>query len=167
MNYETLLSALADGNVEFVIVGGVAATFHGSARFTSDLDIVYGRSAANIERLAAAVAPLSPYLRGAPPGLPFRFDPKTIRAGLNFTLTTTAGPLDLLGDMAGGFDYEGLRDRAIEAEIFGRRVKVIDLESLIKAKRAARRPKDLETIAELEVIREERPADDSGRPSKT
>lgn len=156
MNYERLLTALVDGGVEFVVVGGVAATFHGSARFTSDLDVVYGRSAANIARLATAVAPLAPYLRGAPPGLPFRFDPKTIRAGLNFTLTTDAGPLDLLGDMAGGFDYDRLRDRAIEAELFGRRVKVIDLESLIKAKRAAGRPKDFEVVAELEVIRKER-----------
>ena len=155
MNYEQLLGTLADGRVEFIIVGGVAATFHGSARLTSDLDIVYGRSAENIDRLVRAIAPLAPYLRGAPPGLPFRFDQKTIRAGLNFTLTTTAGPLDLLGDMAGGFDYEVLRDRALEVELFGRRCKVIDLESLIKAKRAAGRPKDLEVIAELEIIRDE------------
>lgn len=156
MNYEALLAALADGGVAFVVVGGVAATFHGSARLTSDLDIVYGRSVDNIARLVRAISPLSPYFRGAPPGLPFRFDPKTIRAGWNFTLTTTHGPLDLLGDMAGGFDYERLRGHTIEAELFGRRVQVIDLESLIKAKRAAGRPKDLEVIAELEVIREER-----------
>ena len=155
MNYERLLTALVDGGVDFVIVGGVAAMFHGSSRLTSDLDVVYGRSIENIDRLASALAPLSPYLRGAPLGLPFRFDQKTIRAGLNFTLTTDAGPLDLLGDMAGGFVYETLRNRAIEVELFGRRVRIIDLESLIRAKRAAGRPKDLEVIAELEVIREE------------
>lgn len=158
MNYEKLLGALTDGGVEFVIVGGVAATFHGSSRLTSDLDVVYSRSAANIDRLSRAIAPLSPYLRGAPPGLPFHFDSTTIKAGLNFTLTTDAGPLDLLGDMAGGFDYDALRERTIEIDLFGRRVRVIDLDSLIKAKRAAGRPRDLEVIAELEVIREERAA---------
>ena len=43
-----------------------------------------------------------PYLRGAPPGLPFRWDDRTLKAGLNFTLTTTLGDLDLLGEVAGG-----------------------------------------------------------------
>src|SRR5713226_2303290 len=98
MDFERLLSALVVGRVEFVIVGGVAATLHGSARLTSDLDIVYERSSRNIARLVAALGPLAPYLRGAPPGLPFRLDEATIVAGLNFTLTTICGPLDLLGE---------------------------------------------------------------------
>lgn len=157
IDYERLLAVLVDGEVDFIIVGGVAATYHGSSRLTSDLDVVYSRSSENIDRLARALFPISPYLRGAPPGLPFHFDPTTIRAGLNFTLTTTAGPLDLLGDMAGGFDYDLLRERAIRVRLFGKECRIIDLESLIKAKRAAGRPKDLEVIAELEVIREERP----------
>lgn len=155
IDYERLLATLVDGEIDFVIVGGVAATYHGSSRLTSDLDIAYGRSSENIDRLARALAPIAPYLRGAPRGLPFLFDSKTIRAGLNFTLTTTAGPLDLLGDMAGGFDYDRLRERAIRVDLFGRECRIIDLESLIRAKRAAGRPKDLEVIAELEVIREE------------
>ena len=156
IDFRRLISALVDGKVDFVIAGGVAATFHGSSRLTSDLDVVYSRSPENIARLVKALAPLSPYLRGAPPGLPFRFDEKTIRAGLNFTLTTDAGPLDTLGELAGGFDYEVLRHRSTIAELFGKRCRVMDLDALIEAKRAAGRPKDLEVIAELEVIREER-----------
>ena len=97
-DFEGLLRALADGRVDFILVGGVAARAHGSARLTQDLDVVYARSAENIERLALALAPLAPYLRGAPPGLPFRIDAPTIRRGLNFTLTTALGDLDLLGD---------------------------------------------------------------------
>src|SRR5262249_3425985 len=118
--------------------------------------IVYRRSKENIRRLVAALTPLRPYLRGAPPGLPFRFDIETVRAGLNFTLTTAAGPLDLLGEIAGGFTYEVLRKRSSFAELFGIRCRVIDIDALIEAKIAAGRPKDLEVIAELEVIREER-----------
>jgi hypothetical protein len=156
IDFKRLLSALADSKVEFVIIGGVAATLHGSARLTADLDIVYARSKENIRRLVTALAPLHPYLRGAPPGLPFHFDAEAVRAGLNFTLTTDAGPLDVLGEIAGGFDYEVVRRRSIIVELYRNRYRVIDLDALIETKLAAGRPKDLEVIAELEVIREER-----------
>lgn len=154
-DFERMLSALIDGKVQFVIVGGVAATFHGSARLTADLDIVYARSPENVRHLVRALARLSPYLRGAPPSLPFRLDERTVLAGLNFTLTTAAGPLDLLGQLAGGFDYETLRHRSISIELFGRHCRVIELDALIETKIAAGRPRDFEVIAELEVIREE------------
>ncbi len=155
IDFRRLLAALIEEKVEFVIVGGVAATLHGSARLTSDLDIVYGRSREDTRRLVAALAPLKPYLRGAPKGLPFHLDVETVRAGLNFTLTTDAGPLDVLGEIAGGFNYEVLRKRSISVELFGMRCRVIDLDALIESKMAAGRPKDLEVIAELETIREE------------
>ena len=155
INFERLLSTLVKAEVEFVIVGGVAATLHGSSRLTSDLDIVYSRSKENIRRLAKALQRLKPYLRGAPAGLPFRLDFETIHAGLNFTLTTSAGPLDIRGEIAGGFDYQVLRQRSIDARLFGLRCRVIELDALIENKIAAGRPKDLEVVAELEVIRDE------------
>ena len=77
--FEVLLCALLKERVSFVIIGGIAATLHGSARLTNDLDIAYERSSENIERLTAALLPFQPYLRGAPEGLPFRFDAGTIR----------------------------------------------------------------------------------------
>ncbi len=98
-DFERILSVLNAAEVSFVIVGGVAATVHGSARLTSDIDIVYERSLPNIERLVEAMSALNPYLRGAPPGLPFRFDVETVRRGLNFTLSTDAGPVDVLGQI--------------------------------------------------------------------
>src|SRR5688572_16237667 len=100
-DFGRLLTVLASHEVKFVIVGGVAATIHGSARLTNDLDIVYARDSENMQRLVAALQPLRPYLRGAPAGLPFRFDEQTVRAGLNFTLMTDAGAIDLLGEIAG------------------------------------------------------------------
>ncbi len=43
-DFATLLAALDDGDVAFIIVGGLAATIHGSSRLTQDIDIVYERS---------------------------------------------------------------------------------------------------------------------------
>ncbi|HEY8924874.1 MAG TPA: nucleotidyltransferase [Polyangia bacterium] len=155
-DFGRLLATLVGGGVEFIIIGGVAATAHGSAHVTVDLDIVYGRSLENVERLAQALAPLSPYLRGAPPGLPFRFDTATIWRGLNFTLTTTAGDLDVLGEATGGGTYEALLPHSETRQLLSLDVRFVDLETLIRLKRAAGRPKDLERIAELEAIAEER-----------
>ena len=154
-DFECLLQMLSSGNVQFVIVGGVAATIHGSARLTTDLDIVYDRSAENVRRLANAIAPLGPHLRGAPRDLPFRFDEATIRARLNFTLATDAGPLDLLGEMTGVGDFTALNNHTLDVKLFGRSYHCIDLDTLIKAKRAAGRAKDLDVVAELEAIRDE------------
>ena len=156
MQFDALLSALSTNGVNFIIVGGVAASLHGSARVTFDLDVVYDRSAANLGRIVTALAPFQPYLRGAPPGLPFRFDVESLKRGLNFTFTTTEGPIDLLGELAGVGAYDSVRAHAVEASMFGSSYLFIDVETLIRAKKAAGRPKDLETIAELEAIREER-----------
>lgn len=155
-NVEEILPALSRGGVEFIVIGGAAAMFHGSARLTRDVDVVYRRTPDNIARLVAALLPLDPYMRGAPPGLPFRFDEKTVRTGLNFTLTTTLGDLDLLGEAAGGGTYDLLLPRSVEETAFGVRVRYVDLPTLIHLKRSAGRPKDLEAIAELEKLRVER-----------
>lgn len=108
MRLDALLRNLTTSGVSYIVVGGVAATIHGSSRFTRDLDIVYARDATNLERLVAALAAHTPALRGAPPGLPFRFDVETLKAGLNFTLTTDLGEIDLLGEISGGGRYEQL-----------------------------------------------------------
>ena len=52
MQFERAVQALCDGGVEFVVIGGVSATLHGSARVTFDLDICYSRVSANLSRLA-------------------------------------------------------------------------------------------------------------------
>ena len=150
-----LLGSLADAGVRFIIVGGMAGVAHGSARVTFDIDCVYARDADNIARLARALSPFQPTLRGAPVGLPFRFDEPTIDAGLNFTLDTTAGPIDFLGEVAGGGRYEALLPETVELQVFGIRCRVVTLPRLIALKRAAGRPRDLDAIAELEALRQE------------
>lgn len=152
---QRLLRVLSDSGVQFILIGGVAARAHGSARVTDDVDVSYARNNANLARLVAALAPLKPYLRGAPRGLPFEWSTATLRAGLNFTLSTTAGAIDLLGEIVGGGRYEDLLPHTIVVQVFGRDTRLLDLPWLIRVKRAAGRPKDLEVIAELEALQEE------------
>jgi hypothetical protein len=154
-NLEKLLGALSDGGVDFIIVGGVAARAHGSSRVTDDLDVVYSRSPRNLERLVRTLTPFEPYLRGAPPGLPFEWSAATLQSGLNFTLTTNVGAIDLLGEITGGGTYDDLVAHSLMVSIFNREIMLLDLPWLIRVKRAAGRPKDFEVIAELEALQEE------------
>ena len=82
--FEKIARVLAAGGVKFIVIGGWAAIFHGLAHSTYDVDVVYSRDRENIRRLVEALKPLHPYLRGAPPGLPFVFDEKTVRNGFKF-----------------------------------------------------------------------------------
>ena len=154
-NFRGLITMLVKGEIKFILVGGFAATLHGSARSTLDLDIVYSRERLNMERLVTALAPYHPYLRGAPPGLPFRFDFATLRNGLNFTLTTGLGDLDLLAEIAGGGSYDALLPHARQVQVFGMKCLCVNLEQLIRLKRAAGRDKDISALAELEALYEE------------
>jgi hypothetical protein len=69
---------LVQHQVEFILIGGAAATAHGSARLTQDLDIVYRRTPEHIAHLASALASHHSHRGGAPPGPPFRLDVETI-----------------------------------------------------------------------------------------
>ncbi len=94
-DFPAIIRLLAEAQVNFIIVGGAAATAHGSARLPEDLDIVYRRTRDNVAHLVRALAPYQPYLRDAPAGLPFSWDERTIWRGLNFTLTTSLGAVCL------------------------------------------------------------------------
>jgi len=153
--FKALLTVLSDNEVSFVIVGGVSAALHGAARITYDIDIVYDRSAGNLQRMTAALAPLRPYLRGAPSGLPFQLNEETLKRGLNFALATAKGGIDLLGELQGVGAFPLVRTHSIEADISGTQYPFLDLDTLIVAKRVPGRAKDLEAIAELETIRDE------------
>jgi hypothetical protein len=96
------------------------------------------------------------FVRGAPIGQPFRFDEQTIGAGFNFTLDTTAGPIVFLGEVVAGGRHDERLPKTVELRVFGQPCRVVSLPCLIALERAAGRPKDLEAIAELEILDEER-----------
>ena len=82
------------------------------------------------------------------------WDERTLQNGTNFTLETTIGDIDLLGEVAGVGDYKDIKAEAVEMEICNVLVDVISLDDLINAKRAAGRTKDLLVLPELEALRE-------------
>jgi len=158
---EDVVRQMHEHGVRCIVIGGWAAIIHGMARSTNDVDLVYARDEENLQHLVEALRPWDPYLRGAPPGLPFRWDERTMRAGLNFTLITSHGDVDLLGEVCGGGTYEQLLPFTQEVSAGGIPCRVVTLERLIQLKRAAGRTKDLNIIAELQALLEERQKRDS------
>jgi hypothetical protein len=154
IDFERALTVLAGANVRFVIVGGLAVTIHGSSYVTFDLDFCYSRDAENLSRLVQALQNYRPRPRGAPQDLPFRFDEATLKHGLNFTLVTDLGHIDVLGEVAGIGTYAEALAASQPTELFGMTFNVLTLDALIVSKRAAGRPKDMMVLPELEALRE-------------
>ncbi len=150
---QRLLDVLRAAGVDFVVIGGVALVLRGSSRVTIDLDLCYARDLENLGRLAAALAPYHPRLRGAPPDLPFLWDARTLASGLNFTLTTDLGDLDILGEVTGVGGYAEVSAGASELVVGDTAIRVMDLDLLERSKRAAGRTKDLLDLAEISEIR--------------
>jgi hypothetical protein len=148
-----ILRALADQRVDYVVIGGLAMMARASVHVTVDLDICYRRNDGNIAALVKALAPFHPYLRGAPPDLPFRFDVRKVHAGLNFTLQTDECDVDLLGEVAGLGSYEQVLAHSTSEDLFGLKVNVLTLDGLIAAKKAAGRRRDLGHLLELEELK--------------
>jgi predicted nucleotidyltransferase len=150
--FEEILAALTAHGIRFVIVGGVAATVQGSARFTNDIDLCYDTAPDNVDRLVTLLREWRAYLRGVEPGLPFILDARTFRTTPFMTLTTTMGAIDLLDEVPGVGRYA----RALAASETGRigsvEFRSLTLEALIASKRAVRRKKDMEHLVELEAI---------------
>jgi len=148
------IRALCEGGVRFVVIGGAAASAHGSRQLTYDLDICYDRGHDNIKRVAKALEPFHPRLRGVPEDLPFCFDAVTIASGMNFTLATDIGDIDLFGEVAGIGGYEEVKALSVTLGVFGYQCAVLSLDGLIQSKRATARPKDLLILPEIEALRE-------------
>jgi predicted nucleotidyltransferase len=166
---ETFVKLLMARHVQFVLIGGQAMRAHGSAHVTEDTDICYQRTPDNLAALVAALAPIHPYLRGVPPGLPFRFDVPTLAVGLNFTLDTDHGELDLLGEVSGVGNYDQVLAQSVERTVFGLTVRILSVDGLIAAKKAAGRNKDhghlLELIELKKMLDAARPEKSDGEPS--
>jgi hypothetical protein len=150
-----VLQHLSDGSVRYIVIGGVAANLLGSPTVTADVDICYARDQPNLEALARVLSALHARLRGAEPGLPFRLDAKTLRAGDTFTFVTDAGDLDVLGTPAGTRGFDDLVRAASPMDVDGFRILVADVNDLIRMKLAAGRPKDLIEAEVLGALREE------------
>lgn len=152
LRVDELLARLTARGVDFVVIGGIAAVLHGSARNTFDLDISFASDEENLEALGEVLVGLGARLRGVPDDVPFVPDAATLRRVEVSTLVTDAGDLDVLANPSGGPAYDELRDNADRFDIGGVNVLVASLRDLIAMKRAAGREKDLADVAELRAI---------------
>jgi hypothetical protein len=158
-----ILKRLSDAEVDFVVIGGLAAILHGGALPTLDLDIVYGRSRDNLERLAAVLRSLDVRLRGGE-DLPLRVDARLLRNGDRFTFTSAFGDFDCMATADGAPSFDVLKARSVEQEVDTYRIQVARVDDLIDMKRAAGRAKDVPKLAELvelkRLVQESRQTED-------
>lgn len=151
--FEEILRALVSAKIRFVVIGGVAATIHGSARFTNDIDICYDTAPGNVERLAALLKKWNAYLRGVEPGLPFIMDARAFHITPVMILTTDKGAIDVVDVVFGVGDYAAALRASENVQIGKVEFRSLTLDALIASKRAVRRPKDAEQLIELEALR--------------
>jgi hypothetical protein len=145
------LGALTRHQVDFIVIGGIAAIAHGSRRMTEDLDIVIDKRVANCRNLLAALVELEAKYRlssGRWSKLSPKADPKWL-AKENRLFETRAGGIDVMNRIDGVPTWKEARPRALEAEAFGHTVLVLDKDRLIRSKLVAGRDKDLSDVAEL------------------
>jgi hypothetical protein len=151
-----LLELLVEHGVDFVLIGGMAGIARGSSYPTYDLDVAYARDRGNLAKLVEALRTLRATLRGAPEGLPFQLDAKTLENGSHFAFATPYGSFDVLSDPDGAPSYEELKRAAgAPVEIEGVLVTVASLDHLIAMKEASGRPKDKLMATEYRVLSDE------------
>jgi predicted nucleotidyltransferase len=154
---EEIFRVLDHHEVEYVVIGGIAATLHGSNLRTGDVDICPSRSPQNLSRLASALKEMDARIRTADvaDGLPFACDAEFI-AGIDLlNLVTRFGDFDISFVPAGTAGYEDLARQAMRIDLEPVIVPVASLEDVIRSKRAAGRPKDLQQLPTLELLLEE------------
>jgi hypothetical protein len=154
---QAILRVLEDHGVKYVVIGGIAATLHGSPHVTFDLDITPEGGRKNLERLSAALFALNARIRveGEPGGLPFSHTWESLQRLQVLNLVTDKGPLDLSFTPAGTRGYDDLRRDAIRIEVMGVPTTVASLADVVRSKEAAGRPKDHLSLPTLRRMLEE------------
>ena len=146
---------LVEGEVDFVVVGGIAAVVHGSvgvhaATSTSPMPPTREPRSARQRSWWTSTR----RLRGVTDDVPFVPDGRTLRHTRVLTLDDArSAAIDLLAQPDGSPVYETAPRRARGTRsVAGVRVQVASLEDLIAMKKAAGRLKDLVAVEELEAI---------------
>jgi hypothetical protein len=154
LDLERLLQVLHHHGVVYVLIGGLAAVYHGSPFPTEDADITPKTDRANLDRLAAALRELNARIRteAEPDGLPFAHDAVSLAAVTTWNLVTDAGDLDLSFEPSGTQGYSDLRRDASDAQLYGVTVQIASLADVIRSKQAANRPKDQRVLPTLREI---------------
>lgn len=153
-----LVAALARHGVDYLVIGGVATQVHGHHRTTMDLDVTPEPSPENLGRLGAALVELDARPRGAQAGeveIPISDPERLALAAIVPPLLTRHGQIHILKEPKGGREFDEMRERALVVEIGGAEVAIVSLDDLIRMKRAAGRPRDLDDITALTEVEEQ------------
>jgi hypothetical protein len=154
-NDQALLTRLKENGLEFVVIGGVCAVYHGAPLATFDLDICCQFGEPNLKRIEAAVRDLHPVHRLTANKLPFELTPHLCAAALkNLYLQTDLGKLDCLSEVAGIGDYNAVRKQSVQAKFSYGAFRFLSLDALIASKEAAGREQDLAALRHLRAIKE-------------
>jgi hypothetical protein len=147
----TLLERLLATEVEFVLVGGLAAVVQGAPVTTFDLDLVHRRTEENVDRLIVFLAGVGAHYRNRP-GPPLPPQRSALLGPGRSLFMTELGPLDALGAIEGGADYEQLLPDSLSVPVGRRTVSVLSLEKIVALKRASSDPKDKLRLSVLEAV---------------
>ena len=152
-----LFSELNKHDVEYVLIGGLAAVLHGSTAMTNDADIVPRRSVANLDRLGSALRDLDARIRSvdSPDGVSFDPHPALLNSMTMLNMTTRCGDLDVAFEPWGLGDFDALLAASSVFDLDGVRIHVASLDDIIRSKTVADRPKDRAVLPILHVLREE------------
>jgi hypothetical protein len=149
-----ILEALAEHEVDYVIVGGVAVQTHGHVRSTVDIDVYPRPEPANLARLADALNALE--ARTLNPGSEgLAIDAAMLPRATMWQFATRHGAVDVLHDAPGAPPYRDLRSRAVKIRLGDLDLAVAGLDDLISMKRASARRVDLEDLAALTEPKDE------------
>lgn len=147
-----ILRRLVEHQVDFVLVGGMAATAHGSSVVTEDVDVCTPFELENMRRVLEALSGLNARLRMTPARSPLPADAAALVGWKNLYVTTDAGQVDFLGEVTGVGSFAAVHQGALTLDLGGFSCPVMGLDDLIRAKRALGRDKDLRVARELEVV---------------
>ena len=140
------LRLFCDREIDFIIVGGIAAVLNGAPVQTYDIDLVYARTPENIGRLLPLLREIDAIFR-IQPDRRLRPEETHLNGCGHLNLLTTFGPIDLLATIGEGLTYEDLLSQSTSMEIGeGRRVRVLNLECLIDLKSQSKSAKDTAVI---------------------
>jgi hypothetical protein len=163
-----ILKRLLDQDVELVLVGGMAAMFHGSDVVTHDIDFCIPFTTDNMSKIVAALRDLNPTFRQRPDRPPMWKEPERLATFNVMLIETTLGYVDFLRDIDGvGQFAEVLAQSQITEVAPGISCPMIGLDALITAKRAANRPKDRIALPHLEAAKRESQSPPPPEPPKT
>lgn len=148
LDAERILRTLAEHEVDYVLIGGLAVQTHGHVRTTNDADLIPAPEPDNLARLVAALRALD--ARVLNPGQEdTEIDATMLPRATIWQFTTRDGGIDVMHEVPGGAPYEELRDRSLRVKLGDVEVPVVDLDDLIRMKLARGRPLDLEDVAAL------------------